>query len=186
MDTQTAEIAKVKEHVAARGAELSHLSAKKSGLTDELIRVKSQSAAGAPALDNPKLAASNSERPSKRAWMARQCKESSTTLSTATFFALLAEREDYKYSCESLTIENRCMPELDSNGKELLEKSAEFESVNSASKTTSKGQKNCVTAADKRSATHKMKRARAKALHSRLAEVAICSTTGASKAFTDL
>lgn len=105
-------IAKLHEQLTAKTAAFAQLSAKRSELTNELNRVKLQSAAGAAVLDDPRLIAGNYERPTKRARVTGQCKESSTTPSTPLFSALLAEREDYENRCEALTFENQCIPAL--------------------------------------------------------------------------
>lgn len=55
--THTVEIAKLQEHLTAKSAELSRLSAKHRKLTNKLSRVKLQNTAGATILDNLKLVA---------------------------------------------------------------------------------------------------------------------------------
>lgn len=88
-DIHNAGVAESQEQLNAKCVDLSRLSAKHSELTDELIHVKLQTAAGAIVLDDQKLVASSFERLSKRARVARQCGEASTTSWSAAFSALL-------------------------------------------------------------------------------------------------
>lgn len=74
MKNHTAEIAKIQKQLAAKGTELSQLSANCSELTDEFNCVKSQSATGSTAMDHQKLIAGNCDGPNKRARVARHCK----------------------------------------------------------------------------------------------------------------
>lgn len=157
--------------------------AKHSELTDKLCRVKSRSAAAATILHNQKSVVGNCERPRKRARVTRLCKESFSTSSTAVLSALLAEPESYKNFCEGLTFENKCIPGLAAEVKELQRKLADRKKAKAASITAPKGRgRKRAAATDKRAATLKTELANAKALHSRLVEVATRSELDASKA----
>lgn len=71
--------------------------------------MKSQSAAGATALDGRKWVVGACERPPKRAKMTRQFEDSSTTASKAAILALLAKQADWKNRCEAVALENQCI-----------------------------------------------------------------------------
>lgn len=85
MDTLTAEIAELQERLVAKGAELSQLSAKHSELTDKLVHVNSQSAAGYNVQDDQKSVAGTVKRFNKRVRVARQRKKWSITPSSTAF-----------------------------------------------------------------------------------------------------
>lgn len=139
MNTCTMEAADLKERLAAKDAELSQLSVKSSELIDVLNCVKSQSAARAICWDDEKSVAGNCKRPNRRAWMARQYKESSTTPSMAAFSVVLAGREDYKNRCEALTVENQCIFRLGSEENKIREQLVKRDKAGTATKTTPKG-----------------------------------------------
>lgn len=141
MDACTSETAEIPEQLTPKGAELSQLTEKHRELSEKLNRMKTQNAADPTVVNDQKSVAGGCERPNKRAVMARQCKESSTTPSTAAFSALLADREDYKNCCEALTIENHCIPGLASEAKKLNKKLAKLEKVDTASKAMPRGER---------------------------------------------
>lgn len=87
-------------------AKLSQLLVKHSQPTDELRRVNLQNVAELTVLAALKTVAGSKKRRSKRAQVARQCKELSATPFFAAFSTLLTGREDYKNFCEALRIEN--------------------------------------------------------------------------------
>lgn len=106
-DSPTAEIAELQEQLTAKSIELPEMLAKNGELASELRRLEVQSAAGGTVSDNGRLVAGSCARPSKRAEVARPCKDSFTTPSTAALPALLAERKDYMNRCETSTLENQ-------------------------------------------------------------------------------
>lgn len=122
-------------------------------------------------MNDQKSVTGSCERPYKQAWVARQCKESSTSCSTAALSALLAEREDYPNRCEALEIENQCLPGLALEAKKIRKKLAKPEKADTASKTTAKGRNKSVTAVDKHMGTLETELTSANAPHSLLAKV---------------
>lgn len=68
----------------------------------------------------------------------RQHKEFFTTLSAASFMALMTIREDFKNCRDLLTLVSQCTSSLAAESKEFLEKTADRENANAAVKTTSK------------------------------------------------
>lgn len=117
MDFHVGKIAELQGQLTATDAELFQLSAMYRERAEMLNRVKSQSVAAPTVLDYRKSVAVDCERPNKRAGVEAQCEELSTTSSTAAFSALLADPEDYKNFCESLTIRNQLNSRLASETK---------------------------------------------------------------------
>lgn len=118
--------------------------------------------------------------------MARLCEDSSTKPSTVAFLALLAEREEYKNRCETLTLENQCIPGLSAEARELREKLTEYEKSDAASKTTRRRLKNRATTADKPVVLLEAELADGRAAHTRLIDVSAQAEEDANKVCTEL
>lgn len=83
-----------------------------------------------------RLAAGACGRPEKVPKMTRSCEESSTTPSAAAFSALLAEQADLKNRLGALALERKCIPGLAAAVKELQEKLADREKIETTVETS--------------------------------------------------
>lgn len=119
--------------------------------------------------------------------MTRLNEESYTTSSIAASSVLLAEWENCKNCCQTLTLEKQCILGLATEARKLREKLAERKKTDTALKTAPKSRgRNRATAADMRVTCFDSKLANAKASHSRLVEVATRSEAETNKARTNL
>lgn len=91
-------------------------------MNNKLSRMKSQHTAVATMLGHPKAVAYACKRPTNCAKRTRSCKELSATLLTAEFLALVTKRDDLKNLCETLTMENQCIPGLAAEAKRCWKK----------------------------------------------------------------
>lgn len=102
------------------------LFAKHGELTDARNRVKSQHAVGAPVSNDLEPGEGVVfERPAKFDKMTFQSKESSSTSSTATFFALLTAKGDFQSRCEMIALQNHSIFELAVEAEEWQKKLAD-------------------------------------------------------------
>lgn len=165
---------------------MSELRVNNSTLAEELSSSKTQNATEGTVWNDPKSLTGNCERPSKCAEVSPPCKESSSRPTMAAFSALLAERDDYKNCCGTLSADSQYILELAAEAIKLREKLAKREKDDAMSETTPKGRRKRATAANKRVAVLKTKLFCVKILHSQLVEMATGSETDSNRARTDL
>lgn len=97
-------------------------------------------------------AAKDDERPTERAKVSRRSEQIMGAPSFAAYFALFAKHDEFKSRCEALMLENRCIPGLGNDAKELRAKVADIKISNASTKgnATSGRSKKRLTVAEKR------------------------------------
>lgn len=78
-----------------------------------------------------------SERPTKRANVARERRSFVSALSTAAYSALLSERDGLKRSCEAVVPKNQFIPGSREVARQLRAKVADMKNMNVLAKNTS-------------------------------------------------
>lgn len=110
------------KQLSRKRAEQWQSSASHVGPTDKLSSAKLQCAACAILSDDLMWVAGVCKCPEKHAKMTLQCKDTSTTPSSAAFLALMPDQRDCKNCCEAFGLEIQSTLYLATEAKELREK----------------------------------------------------------------